>query len=84
MYRAHQLTSTDSAYASGSTQDGKIVAEQRADRAISESGDSLLVALAFARLDQNTANEAHIIVGASQKKGYVWASASARGRDLHA
>ena len=56
--------------------------ERRSDRAISESADSLLAALVplkFAWLDQKTANEAHIIVGASQKKGHVWASASAMG-----
>ena len=55
-----------------SIQKRKIVTEQRTDRAISGSGGSLLAALAplkFAWLDQKTANEAHIIAGASQKKG---------------
>ena len=63
-----------------SIQKRKIVTEQRTDRAISGSGGSLLAALAplkFALLDQKTANEVHIIAGASQEKGYVWASASA-------
>jgi hypothetical protein len=69
MHRAYKLTSTDLAYEKihpDGIWKGKIAAEQGTDGGYLRVGIPYLwhLYLTFVRLDQKTANEGHVIVGA--------------------